>query len=916
MIPAHAPRKPDRAWLAIVTLILFGAFALRLWNLGTQSLWHDEAWSVFSGYHPLAWGQLGTDVNAPPIFYMTLGLWQRVSGDSVWAMRCWSALLGTITVAVAFLIACRWFSPSVAALTGVFVAVSPMLWVFSQEIRAYVAMPLLALILLLLSDGLLSSGSRRMWLWLLTIELITLYVHNLSVPLVAWLNVTVILAWLLQRHWRRLILWLIAQVGVFVLYLPWLATQQPTGTLLNTPPKVTPALLWDIWQSYFTGIKAMVGADSLLMALTAAFGVIGLAAVIAALIRSRSRRTRLLLSQAILLPIFELGIILAAHIDFHPRYFIVGIPATLILIGVGLNTLPWRVPTIRLITAVGASAVAIAIMVRMTSVLYSSPIYQHDDFRAIAQRYARLGTDDAIIIPYGWEPTLDYYSRKMNFTARFVNVPLHSDGETIIKRLQADLKNVHRAEVLTWYQLPADVRGAYSCILGAMGQHSDDLTVSGIKTDTYESLSSNMVQPLIREGEDEPFFGPIAPEGPGSIIFGPIKVIYQIGIWGSQKFCLVTQWQLIAPTSENLRLVARLYNYLGWELGKTDTQMLNDRQLPTSLWATAQPEYVFSLIPSPEGTSTFDRYPVTVSIYDQQMPNGYRGRLSPELEKIQTETPSPQMHINRVIPPAQQFDPPIQPTSQDIMLAKGLYLHRKALPPDNELVQGQRVYITLEWWHQWSEYWNVQDNIEFVVQGNGWHSPTPFMVYPQSKILTWHQFWVPATATGQVTIKVVAANGNSVTLGEYTIKEFLRQFSEPSMLLTQRVNANFFTVSTLIGVTVSQSPIDNTQSMLVTLLWKASATPSTAYKVFVHLLDTSGQIIAQSDSEPVGGTRPTWSWVNGEYLIDQHRLTFNRTDYHGSAKIEVGLYDPSSQIRVSLDNGEDHVVLPVSFEVK
>jgi hypothetical protein len=50
--------------------VLLLAFAIRLWMLGAQSLWHDEAWSVFSGYHPLAWGVLGTDPNAPPVFYM------------------------------------------------------------------------------------------------------------------------------------------------------------------------------------------------------------------------------------------------------------------------------------------------------------------------------------------------------------------------------------------------------------------------------------------------------------------------------------------------------------------------------------------------------------------------------------------------------------------------------------------------------------------------------------------------------------------------------------------------------------------------------------------------------------------------------------------------------------------------------
>src|SRR5262249_6554411 len=160
------------------------------------------------------------------------------------------------------------------------------------------------------------------------------------------------------------------QAGLFILYLPWLITQQPTGTPLNTPPTVALSLLWDIWQSYFTGIKALVGADDGLMALTAAFGLIGLAALVAVLVFSRSSRARLLVSQATLIPIFEVIIVLAAHIDFHPRYFLAGVPSALIVIAVGLDALTRR----RYLTPfalTGAVVLSIGIMLRMASVVYS-----------------------------------------------------------------------------------------------------------------------------------------------------------------------------------------------------------------------------------------------------------------------------------------------------------------------------------------------------------------------------------------------------------------------------------------------------------------------------------------------------------------------------------------------------------------
>src|SRR6185436_14757750 len=130
-----------------------------------------------------------------------------------------------------------------------------------------------------------------------------------------------------------------------------------------------------------TGIKAMVGANRDLMALVAAFGILALAGIAAILVYYRTQRTLLLLSQAILIPIFEVIIILAAHIDFHPRYFLAGVPAALILVAVGLDILR-RQKFLTPLALTGAVVLAVGIMVQMARVMYSSPVYQHDDFRA------------------------------------------------------------------------------------------------------------------------------------------------------------------------------------------------------------------------------------------------------------------------------------------------------------------------------------------------------------------------------------------------------------------------------------------------------------------------------------------------------------------------------------------------------
>ncbi|MCC7209437.1 MAG: hypothetical protein IT323_19160, partial [Anaerolineae bacterium] len=599
------------AWLAAACALVFAAFAVRVWNLDAQSLWHDEGWSVFAAYTPFGpMGIRGADVNAPFAYYASVGLGLRLMGDSVWAMRFCSVLYGVVTVALAGRIAGRWYGPSAGGLAMLLTAFSPILWVFSQEIRAYVAMPLAALALLGLADGLLARrgmpGRRELgqiWLPLFAVEMFALYAHNLSVPLVAWLNIAVAAALLVAREWRRLAVWLVTQAAALVLYLPWLLTQRQTGGALNTPPALDLGLLWSIWASYFTGVKALLTADAAFLALVAIFGALALVAGILAVWRFPNRRTWLVLSQVVLLPAFELAIILAARIDFHPRYFIVGVPATMILVAAGVLGRKWPLVPImvvivrlRALAAAGVAVLGIALFVSMASLLVGSPVYQHDDFRAIAERYAALGPNDAIVIPYGWEPSLDYYQEKLNIRARFIEVPVHSSPPVIATWLAEGLQGVQRAEVLTWYQLPADVRGAFPCLMGAVGRLDDSLTVSGLRTDRYTlqpgALAALIVPGALREAS-------ILPQTP--IAVGDLRLANRAligdGASGTTP-CLVGQWRVDEQTPHDWKASVEVLRHGGWALPQ-DSNVLDDRQLPTSLWPAGHAGASFTPLADP-----------------------------------------------------------------------------------------------------------------------------------------------------------------------------------------------------------------------------------------------------------------------------------------------------------------------------
>jgi 4-amino-4-deoxy-L-arabinose transferase-like glycosyltransferase len=93
----------------------------------------------------------------------------------------------------------------------------------------------------------------------------------------------------------------------------------------------------------------------------------------------------------------------------------------------------------------------------------------------------------------------------------------------------------------------------------------------------------------------------------------------------------------------------------------------------------------------------------------------------------------------------------------------------------------------------------------------------------------------------------------------------------------------------------------------VTLFWATSARLPVDYKVFVHVFDSNHQIVAQDDSMPHHGDRPTSQWQLNQIVLDDHEFQLPIDSLPKSLVIGVGLYDPNSGQRLKLQNGSDSV---------
>ncbi len=76
----------------------------------------------------------------------------------------------------------------------------------------------------------------------------------------------------------------------------------------------------------------------------------------------------------------------------------------------------------------------------------------------------------------------------------------------------------------------------------------------------------------------------------------------------------------------------------------------------------------------------------------------------------------------------------------------------------------------------------------------------------------------------------------------------------------------------------------------VKLYWRALKPIAEDYSVFVHFVDTNGNIIAQRDNQPQHNTYPTSFWDVGETIVDEYALEIPREVNIDEGRLVIGLY--------------------------
>lgn len=91
----------------------------------------------------------------------------------------------------------------------------------------------------------------------------------------------------------------------------------------------------------------------------------------------------------------------------------------------------------------------------------------------------------------------------------------------------------------------------------------------------------------------------------------------------------------------------------------------------------------------------------------------------------------------------------------------------------------------------------------------------------------------------------------------------------------------------------------------VVLEWSLRRATETDYKVFVHIRTEDGQVVFQSDRQPLNPLLPMRRWRVGQPYRDPHAMIIPPSTVPMRYRVFVGLYDPNTGQRLVLADGRD-----------
>ncbi|MDQ4076893.1 MAG: glycosyltransferase family 39 protein [Chloroflexota bacterium] len=969
--------RSGRALLVAMVGVLLAAFALRLEQLGVQSLWYDETVSAH-----LAAKSLGALVEHtardihPPLYYLLLHWWSGLMGLSEYALAFFSLWWGVLLVASAFTLA-RWLGGEKAALlTAALVTLSPFNVWYSQEVRMYTMGATLGLWTLIALWQLLHGARMKkrwmtLWVFSATAGLYTLYYFAFlllwEVLFVAW--------WLWRAHApegrrRR---WITLAGVVLLLWTPWM----PIAVRQALNPPVPP---WREGTSISTALLETLSALALgqsmtYQALQEALLLLALVAASGLWLYWRQRRQTdvlLLLSGALLLPF---GVLILSSYSpaplYHVRYIFTYSPAFYILLAIAF--IAWtreaysraRLPG-SMVTALALIAPLLLLSAESVQRFWNDTAYSADDLRGgVEQVEEQWRTGDALLVNAGYAYTAfnhyfdDPISWQDRLTAWDEEEILDENGLTLLQGgsvggspslgwglAESDfyamtpeqtieaLERVADDAVRLWhfriYDTVTDPRGL---IRGWLDKHAllfYDYLIAGdsngrvqgwyFPPEPGEAPTSDISIRFLEPGGDTPWItlhGIDPPRGPQT---GGSWVDFNLWLEGHE------------PMDPSVRLSLGLY----------DTSPAG-RQ-----WVPVLDEQPLGPLLSLKDVPGVQRWPVRLRLPQGIPPGKYYARLTfyrpsdgAVLPGAGERMPTPEqanIAVVEVGPTPRLEKAPTVGTRQEVRFGP-LQLLGHAIP-SGPSEPSASIAVELVW----RALEESEENLHLFLTSDALSEDdggvTKTREYPTSQwgegevVRDIHYVTVaPDVAPGEYPLylrvsREAAAipwtqglfkSGEILQIGTITIEDRPRDFEPPTIAIP--LDVAFGDSIQLVGATLPdpQMSYQAGGEVPVTLHWYATTRPLGRYKIFTHLISADGNLGPQRDLEPGDGKLPTNGWARGEYVTTAYTIPLPPHTPPGPYELRVGLYEHNTGERVqpygANVNGEERYLVLGTVQV-
>ncbi len=942
---AHAP-----LWMS---LLVFLAFALRLYQLGRPSLWYDEAVSVYLAGLDLGGltAHTARDIH-PPFYYYLLHFWMKAAGKSEFAVSLLSVLWGILLLPLAFIVARRLAGFRAGLLAAFLLAISPFnLW-YSQEIRMYTLGAFLALLslycLLRILEGGADQGKALFWIGYVTSATLGLYSLYYFAFAIFFENLFVLLWWLRgprARAFPFILKWAGAQLAVAALYLPWLPVALHQATQPPVPPWREFTGLWDVlvqsWTALCLGQSAELSqAWPYLLVFALVFGLGLMASGSGSFFTSK----RSLLLGSTLVPVLTIYLASLATPLFHVRYVFVFSMGFYILLALGLGKL-WQASSTAFLLSLAVLSLPAA---QSAQRYFFDQEYATDDHRT-AVRYLseRMVPGDAVLINAGYVyPVILYYFRDdIAWRGRLVDYPSAGTPAgpgavflqtgtlggspqlgwgspasdfyaTTIQESEAALRYMAQRHERLWvyrcYDTVTDPQGDLRRWLEGNFTLIEDQGFPGpsfIRVQAYRTRQEPLISPPPLFTSKEANLGNLVSLVGLELAGGPTPV--------DAPIYLTLYWRAQAQLAREYRAFVALADDQGTVWAQWDN-VPDGTLYPPVRWRPGEVVPDYRRLSIPPGTPP-GHYHLKAGWYPA--PDG------PRLEALDQQGRAQGTELELGTVELRSAASPPRPGEIATSHRSGANLGDRFTLLDYDLGKrryqpGETVSLTVFWQARQE---GAADYTAFVQvldsSGKPWAAsdvPPTRGDYPTSK---WEKGEV---VKGQYSLVIagdapegqyrlvaglyddkgqrlpvmrpVGSGGDMVDLGKIVVAG--REHSYELRKMPFPLDARLGDEVALQGFSLDKTSARPGDTLNLRLQWQARGATKQPHKVTVQLLDKDNHIWGQRDSVPGDGAWPTTGWVRGEVLLDDYQVAVKDQTPPGEYRLVVAMYDAASGQRL------------------